>query len=185
MFPVHKKGDKRNVANYRGITSLCAGSKLLEILVGDIIFSASKSYTSPNQHGFFSGGSIDTNLDQFTSYCLKNIEKGDQIDTVYTDLKAAFDRVDHRILIAKLDGLGAPSLLTRWLESYLVNLRLCVKLAAAKTDYFTNSSGVPQGSNLGPLLFSLFFNDISRLLPPGASLVYADELKIYLIIRNT
>lgn len=184
MFPVYKKGDKRDVKNYRGITSLCAGSKLLDILVSDVLLSASKSYISPDQHGFFPGRSSETNLVQFTSFCLRNIEEGNQVDAIYTDLKSAFDLVDHLILIAKMERLGAPSLFTRWLESYLRNRRLSVKIRAVQSYYFTNNSGVPQGSNLGPLLFSIFINDVCCLLPAGFRLVYADDLKIYLVVKN-
>lgn len=123
-------------------------------------------------------------LVQFTSFCLRNIEEGNQVDAVYTDLKSAFDLVDHLILIAKMERLGAPSFFTRWLESYLRNRRLSVKIRAVQSYYFTNNSGVPQGSNLGPLLFSIFINDVCCLLPAGFRLVYADDLKIYLVVKN-
>ncbi|XP_055543103.1 uncharacterized protein LOC129728677 [Wyeomyia smithii] len=103
MFPIHKKGDKRDVGTYRGITSLCTGSKLFEILVGDVLFAAIRSYISPAQHGFFKGRSIDTNLAEFSSLCIKAMEDGNQIDTIYTDLKAAFDRVDHQLLLTKIE----------------------------------------------------------------------------------
>ncbi|XP_055527225.1 uncharacterized protein LOC129719841 [Wyeomyia smithii] len=86
MFPAFKKGDKRDVANYRGVTSLSA--KLFEILVGDELFRSAKSYSSQDQHGFFSWRSTATNLVQFTYMCLKSMEQGSQIDTVYTDLSS-------------------------------------------------------------------------------------------------
>ncbi|XP_058449397.1 uncharacterized protein LOC131429340 [Malaya genurostris] len=184
MFPVFKKGNKQDVANYRGITSLCAGSKLFEILVSNVLFEKTKSYISTDQHGFFPGRSTATNLVQFTSHCIRNIEDGAQVDTVYTDLKAAFDRVDHTLLLAKIRKLGASETFTDWLKSYLVGRSLSVKLGNCESNSFSNLSGVPQGSNLGPILFSLFYNDICFALPPGCRLVYADDLKLFHIIRS-
>lgn len=144
MFPVFKKGDKRDIANYRGITSLCAGSKLLEILVGTVLFSEAKQYISYDQHGFYSGRSTSTSLTEFTSFCIKNMDRGLQVDTIYTDLKAAFDRVDHRLLLAKIQHMGATDGFVCWLESYLTNRRLSVKLGDIESYSFCNQSGVPQ-----------------------------------------
>ncbi|XP_053691953.1 uncharacterized protein LOC128740439 [Sabethes cyaneus] len=110
---------------------------------------------------------------------------GAQIDAVYTDLKAAFDRVDHSILLAKLDKLGVGSSLKRWLRSYLLDRMLYVKLGKVQSEYFSNLSGIPQGSNLGPLLFMLFINDISLLLPEDCRMLYADDIQLFKTVRNT
>lgn len=184
MFPVFKKGDKRNIANYRGITSLCSASKLLELVVHEYLFFRCKSYISFDQHGFFPGRSVTTNLMEFTSTCLTQIEKHSQVDAVYTDLKAAFDRVDRELLLAKLAKLGATSRLICWIRSYLFGRTLRVKLGDCCSRPFSNSSGVPQGSNLGPLLFSIFINDICAALPEGCRVLYADDVKIYYTVNG-
>lgn len=184
MFPVFKKGSKRDIANYRGITSLSAGSKLFEIIVNDFLFFHTKNYISADQHGFFPGRSVTTNLVDFTTTCLSSIEKGLQVDTIYTDLTAAFDRISHNILVEKIKKIGASDRLVNWLRSYLTGRKLRVKIGANYSREFECKSGVPQGSNLGPLLFSMFFNDVTNILPKGCRLLYADDLKIYFIVRD-
>lgn len=184
MFPVHKKGDRCNMVNYRGITSLCSSSKLLELLVSNFLMSKYKCYISTSQHGFFPGRSVSTNLLGFSSYITRFMEARSQVDAIYTDLKAAFDCVNHAILVAKLEKLGIHGPLLRWIASYLSDRSLRVKLGSAVSRPLTITSGVPQGSNLGPLLFSLFFNDVSRGLPSNCRLFYADDLKIYTAVRD-
>lgn len=184
MTPVFKRGDRHNVANYRGITSLSAVSKLFETIVCRVIFDATKNYISSDQHGFMPGRSVTTNMLQFTSKCITSMEKKAQIDVIYTDLKAAFDKIDHKILLCKLTRLGISSQLVTWLKSYLTERNLRVKIDGCTSQPFSNSSGVPQGSNLGPLLFILFFNDATLVLKEGLKLGYADDLKLYNIVRN-
>ena len=112
------------------------------------------------------------------------MEGGGQVDTVYTDLKAAFDRISHKILLAKLDHLGLPRSFVQWFESYLTNRSLTVKLGNAESAAIICPSGVPQGSNIGPMCFSVYYNDVSFVLPAGSRLLYADDLKIFHVIKS-
>lgn len=146
MFPVFKKGDKRNVENYRGITSLGVESKVFESLINERLFASCKHYISTCQHGFFPGRSVETNLVSFTSFCMENVCKKLQVDAIYTDLKAAFDRVVHDVLLAKLEKIGCSVSFCSWLRSYLVQREVTVCIGNYSSYCFSNRSGVPQGS---------------------------------------
>lgn len=88
------------------------------------------------------------------------------------------------MLLAKLKRLGASNTFTSWLSSYLNGRQLRVKIDSCVSSTFCSSSGVPQGSNLGPLLFVLYFNDVAARLGLNCKMIYADDLKIYLVIRS-
>ncbi|XP_058444278.1 uncharacterized protein LOC131425957 [Malaya genurostris] len=104
MFPVHKKGDKKNIDNYRGITALSAIPKLFELVVLKPIFDHCKQYIAETQHGFMPKRSTATNLLSFTTYIMDAMSNGFQTDAIYTDLSAASDKINHAITIAKLDS---------------------------------------------------------------------------------
>ncbi|XP_062542087.1 uncharacterized protein LOC134210083 [Armigeres subalbatus] len=103
MFPAHKKGSKRDINNYRGITSLNAVSKLFELVILEPLEAHCKPFLSNDQHGFTSGRSTATNLLCLTSFITNSMVQRAQTDVIYTDLAAAFDKVNHDIAIAKMN----------------------------------------------------------------------------------
>ena len=92
MFPVFKKGDKSDICNYRGISMLCACSKLFEKVMFRHMSYAFLPVISVMQHGFMPKRSIETNLLHLLQFCYSNIDKGLQVDVIYTDFSAAFDK---------------------------------------------------------------------------------------------
>lgn len=108
---------------------------------------------------------------------------GGQVDTIYTDFSKAFDMVDHRLLMIKLRDFGISSLLLEWFKSYLTRRTQCVVIGSARSFITSPSSGVPQGSVLGPLLFLIFVNDLALQLN-SKSLQLADDLKISRKIKS-
>jgi len=103
-----------------------------------------------------------------------------QTDVIYTDFSNPFDFVNHSLLLFKLNQLGFPCNLLTWISSYLNGRiqRVIFKNAASKLIYVT--SGVPQGSHLGPLLFTLFINDPPSIIAHSRVLMYADDVKLCL-----
>lgn len=175
--PIHKKGSRNVVTNYRGVAILPTFGKLFEFLICDSICERFSTSISMEQHGFFKGRSTSTNLLEFVSHAIKVIESGSQLDVIFTDFQKAFDSVSHSILIKKLFELGMDSNLVLWIKSYLSDRFQYVKLLGHESRKFAVKSGVPQGSHLGPLLFILFMDDVTRIFK-SMKLLYADDLKL-------
>lgn len=184
IVPVHKKGLKTAIPNYRPISILNVLSKLFEKVVHQHIYSTISRSIPPQQHGFLKGRSTNTNLGIFTNDVLSGMEKGGQVDVIYTDFEKAFDRVDHIILLRKLYELGIRGNLLRWMDSYLRNRCQAVVVGGYRSDFILIPSGVPQGSILGPLLYLVYLYDIASSIRFSKFLMYADDTKIYCRIKD-
>lgn len=185
IIPLFKTGSKSSISNYRGIAKLSAIPKLFEKLITEMLSHQVSSLLSPKQHGFRKSRSTITNLLELTSIVNDGFIKKKQTDAVYTDFSKAFDKVNHDLLLFKLDLLGFSVMLLKWIESYLKNRKQYVKFRNSKSNYIYVSSGVPQGSHLGPLLFTLFINDLPKVIKYSQTLMYADDVKIFLSFNNT
>lgn len=118
-------------------------------------------------------------------YISHQLEVGSsQVDAIHTDFSKAFDTVSHSILIKKLASIGIGGTALAWLASYLHGRTMSVKCFNVLFTRFDVTSGVPQGSHLGPILFNLFINDISEAIVHSKFLLFADDLKIYRSIRS-
>jgi hypothetical protein len=131
--------------------------------------------------------SVVSNLVEFTHLTLNEIESGYQMDCVYTDLSKAFDVVDHGIVVSDLyrnDSYQIAGSMINWTGSYLCGRYQFVKINSSKSEPFLVSSGVPQGSHMGPTIFLLLFDKVKRIFSKVNFLFYADDLKIFHSIRN-
>lgn len=178
IIPILKSGDRTKCSNYRPISILSCMAKLFESLVYPFLFNHFKQSISQFQHGFVSGRSTVSNLLVYKSYICDAFDKRLQVDSIYTDFSKAFDKVSHSILIQKLSRYGIHGSLLRWIASYICNRSQMVAIKGFLSDPISVTSGVPQGSILGPLLFIVFINDLTNNIS-GNCLLYADDLKIF------
>lgn len=145
IVPVFKSGDKSNVINYRPISKLSIIPKLFESIITKNLSKLLSNYICPNQHGFQPKKSVFTNLLIYHTDLISSIENGCQIDTVYTDFSKAFDRVNHNLLIFKLQRFSLNGNFLKWLNSYLTNRSQSVKLSNSFSEVIHVCSGVPRG----------------------------------------
>lgn len=184
VIPIYKSGQKDNIKNYRPISILSTFAKVFESLVCPYIQTHFKLYLCSSQHGFVGSRSTCTNLATFTEMLSDAIDCGKQVDVIYTDFSKAFDRVPHHILLSKLSAYGITGTLYDWLKSYLENRSFFVAVNGFQSGTYRSSSGVPQGSHVGPVLFIIFVNDIPYCLRFSECFMYADDLKFSRIIES-
>ena len=179
VVPVNKKGDKCQVCNYRPISLLCIVSEVMEKCLYNNIIDSIKPLIHPLQHGFMNGESCTTQLLDVYENVGKCLDEGKQMDMIFLDFSKAFDLVNHTMLLHKLKKLGFSGKLFDWLSDYLCNRNQRVVLNGCASEWITVTSGVPQGSILGPLLFLLFINDMPDSAKNSILAMFADDVKCF------
>ena len=180
ITPLFKKGSRLSPNNYRPVSLTSQIVKLLEKIICDQLmeFIEEKQLISCEQHGFQKRCSCVTQLLECLSDWTTSFDENVGVDVVYLDFRKAFDTVAHRRLLYKLHHLGIRGHLLGWLESFLNHRRQRVILRNGSSEWRKVTSGVPQGSILGPILFLLFVNDIPDVISNKAKM-FADDTKLY------
>ena len=134
-----------------------------------------------SQSGFRRKHSTETAVTYFADEILMNMDKGEVTGSVFIDLAKAFDTVDHDILISKLKNYGVCVESLQWFENYFSGrFKQLVCIDSQSSEELEITSGVPQGSIVGPLLFIVYINDLPRSLKHCSVNMYADDTAIYL-----
>jgi hypothetical protein len=184
IIPVYKKGDKEHTDNYRPISLLWITSKVLERCILNNIKCTLLDIVNVCQHGFIAGRSCVTNLLETLDYVGSYLDNGGHVDIIYMDMSKAFDKVDHGLLIQKLcNNFGIGGNLQKWFQSYVENRMQRVTVLGATSDPVSVTSGVPQGSLLGPALFLLYVNDLPRTVKSGRVAMFAEDTKFFKTIN--
>ena len=181
VTPIHKSGDTENPSNYRPISILPVLSKTIEYAVNSQLtqYLDDTGSIASCQYGF--------RKDHSTTYLMLDLfdkifnakTKQRQPGIIFLDIKKAFDTVNHDILLAKLKNYGVSGLVLKWFESYLIGRKQQTRVGSRISDLVEILSGVPQGSILGPILFSIFINDLPTACIESTPYLFADDGALY------
>ena len=183
--PLHKKGSRLDVGNYRPISLLSNINKIFEkLLLSRIInFFNQNKILYEKQFGFRKGHNTKHAITALTELIRESLDNNGFAAGIFIDLKKAFDTVEHSILIHKLRHYGIRGKALDTLRSYLSNRSHCVEIQDVKSDYVIVEHGVPQGSVLGPLLFIIYINDLHNCIENSETIHFADDTS--LLCRET
>lgn len=187
MIP--KKQPASDPNNYRPISLISCLSKLVERVVGHRLatFLEKNKLLLPQQSGFRKWRRTTDNLVFHSQKILESFRKKKKVLSLSFDIQAAFDAVWHDGLLFKLRKLGVPAYITRWTARFLEKRSFDVRVGESVSGRSPIVTGVPQGSSISPILFSVFINDIpSRSSRDDAySLLFADDLTVFFIFGST
>ena len=182
VIPILKAGDPMQFSNYRPVSVLPLFSKILERLMYNrvIAFINKHKLLYAFQFGFREGYSTDLAMLYLVDKISDAIESGDYVLGLFLDFTKAFDTVNHKILLQKLDYYGIRGTALKWFDSYISKREQYVDFEGVSSTKKFISCGVPQGSILGPLLFLLYINDIANVSSLLFSLLFADDSNMFL-----
>lgn len=178
VVAVPKPGKPREDAkSYRPISLLCCPFKLYERLILNKIGPHAENQLIPQQAGFRPGKSCTGQVLNLTQHIEDGFERRKKTGVVFVDLSAAYDTINHKILLEKIFRTTGDYHLTEVLRSMLCNRRFCVEFQGQRSRWRNQRNGLPQGSVLAPLLFNLYTND-QPVGPFTNSFIYADDVAI-------
>lgn len=186
VIPVFKAGDPEDCNNYRPISTLSVFNKIFEkLLVNRLVkFLTKHEILYKFQYGFRQGSSTQTAILELVDDIIKEVDSKKSVGALFLDLKKAFDTLDHRILLKKLEMYGIRGVAHDIIKSYLSNRKQYVAINGERSSYQSIGVGVPQGSNIGPLLFLLYINDLGKLQLNGTPRLFADDTALFYPNKN-
>ena len=180
IIPIHKGGHQGLPANYRPVALTSHVIKVFEKVVRNYIvqFLEDNNKFNDSQHGFRIGRSCVSELLTHYDRIVDILSRGSNVDTIYLDFAKAFDKVDHGIVLKKLSLLGIRGQLLEWIKSFLSSRSQMVLVNGVLSEPAPVTSGVPQGSVIGPLLFLILIGDIDQNVAQSFLSSFADDTRL-------
>lgn len=177
VVPIYKSGDRENPSSYRPISVLSIVNTLFEKVIRSRLcrFLGSNDIICPEQHGFITNRSTTTAVFTLAQFVNSVLHDNEIAVSVFLDIKKAFDTVSHSILLKKLESYyGFTEKTLQLFSSYLAERKQCVVFDRISSGFRKITCGIPQGTVLGPMLFSLYINDLPSALS-RKTIMYADD----------
>ena len=180
VIPLYKKGDNHLFHNYRPISLLSTVSKIFEKTVFTQVYNyfCGHKLFNESQYGFRKCHSTELAAIELVDRLSNYLDAGKVPVSVFLDLSKEFDTLNHTILIEKLRYYGLNDTSLNWFHSYLHDRLQFTEYNSVCSDVVTLSTGVPQGSILGPLLFIIYMNDIQAATSNFKAILYADDTNL-------
>lgn len=182
---IYKKGPRNDMSNYRPISILPVFSKGLEKIILKRLNSFTDKFNliTSAQYGFRKNKSTELALLAQKEYILENFESRNMVLGLFLDFSKAFDLINHKILLQKLDHYGIRGVAHKLITSYLQHRTQFVVIQGKHSATKSIKTGVPQGSILGPFLFILYVNEIVRIDESAHYIIYADDTSLFFSSR--
>ena len=188
LTPIFKKEDQTDCGNYRPLSLLSVRSKILEAVVNDRLVQHvfwDNQFITERQWAYQRGYSTELLLVHLMEIWRRAVDSGRVVAVAFVDFRKVFDSVSHEIFAKKLEyRFGVTGPLLDWIKDYLSRRMQFTVLNGVKSDILPVTTGIPQGSVLGPTLFTLFTNDLPAAISEGDLYMYADDTSIYCIGEN-